>query len=129
MWTAIRCVVLMVMAYHDVYYVSASGPTHPKIDRDRFFAEIHRCLKPGGILAIVDHSAVVGTGEAHAQDLHRIDEEFARRDIKAAGFVFDAESNLLRNPDDDRTMLVFDDRIRRKTDRFVYRFKKTTARD
>lgn len=121
--------VLMAMVYHDVYYVSVSDPKHPKIDRDLFFEEIHRCLKPGGILAVVDHSAVVGTGEAAAQDLHRIDEAFARRDIEAAGFVFDAESNLLRNPDDDRTMLVFDERIRRKTDRFVYRFKKATVRD
>ena len=121
--------VLMVMTYHDLYYVSESNPTHPKIDRDRFFAQVHRCLKPGGILAIVDHAARPGTGNSAAQDLHRIDEDWARKDIESAGFVFDGESNVLRNPDDERTVLVFDDRIRGKTDRFVYRFTKTKSRE
>ena len=116
--------VLMVMTYHDIYYVSESNPKHPKIDRDRFFAQISRCLKPGGVLAIVDHAAKPGTGVEAAQDLHRIDEDFARKDIEAAGFVFDGESDVLRNPADDRTMSVFDERIRRRTDRFVYRFTK-----
>lgn len=121
--------VLMVMTYHDIYYVSESNPRHPKIDRDRFFAQVYRCLKPGGILAIVDHAAKPGTGKEAAQDLHRIDEDFARKDIEAAGFVFDGESDVLRNPADERTMSVFDDRIRRRTDRFVYRFTKEKARD
>jgi predicted methyltransferase len=121
--------VLMVMTYHDLYYVSESNPTHPKIDRDRFFAQVHRCLKPGGILAIVDHAARPGTGNSAAQDLHRIDEDWARKDFESAGFVFDGESSVLRNAEDDRTVLVFDDRIRGKTDRFVYRFTKTKARE
>ena len=121
--------ILMVLVYHDVYYISESNPKHPEIDRDRFFAQIHRALKPGGILAIVDHSAESGTGKNAAQELHRIDESFAKADIESAGFVFARESNVLRNPDDDRSMLVFDDRIRRKTDRFVYRFLKANIRD
>jgi predicted methyltransferase len=119
--------VLMIMVYHDIYYVSESNPKHPKINRDRFFAQIHRCLKPGGVLAIVDHAAISGTGKEAAQDLHRIDEEFAKKDIEAAGFAFDGESNVLRNPDDDQNILVFDERVRRKTDRFVYRFIKAKA--
>ena len=122
-------VILIVLVYHDVYYVSESNPKHPEIDRDRFFAQIHRALKPGGVLAIVDHSAKPGTGKSAAQELHRIDESFAKTDIESAGFVFDRESKVLRNPDDDRTMLVFDERIRRKTDRFVYRFLKANVRD
>jgi predicted methyltransferase len=117
-------IVLMVMTYHDIYYISEFNPKHPKIDRDRFFMQIHRCLKPGGILAVVDHAAKLGTGKDSAQDLHRIDEEFARKDIESAGFVFDGESRVLRNPSDDRTLVVFDERIRRRTDRFVYRFVK-----
>jgi predicted methyltransferase len=117
-------IVLMVMTYHDIYYISEFNPKHPKIDRDRFFMQIQRCLKPGGILAVVDHAAKLGTGKDSAQDLHRIDEEFARKDIEAAGFVFDGESRVLRNPNDDRTLVVFDESIRRRTDRFVYRFVK-----
>jgi predicted methyltransferase len=120
-------VILMILTYHDIYYVSESNPTHPEIDRARFFAQIHRALKPGGALAIVDHSARAGTGKRAAQDLHRIDESFARKDIESAGFVFESESDVLRNAGDDKAMLVFDDRIRRKTDRFVYRFIKVSA--
>jgi predicted methyltransferase len=114
------------MTYHDVYYVSESNPKHPKVDRDRLFAQIRRSLKPGGVLAVVDHAAKPGTGKAAAQDLHRIDSDFARRDIESAGFVFDGESSALRNPNDDRSMVVFDERIRRRTDRFVYRFVMAT---
>ena len=121
--------VLMIMVYHDLYYVSEANPTHPKIDRDRFFAQVFRCLRSGGVLAVVDHSARRGTGKEAAQELHRIDEEFARRDFEAAGFVFDGASDVLRNPNDERTMEVFDDRVRRRTDRFVYRFIKPGARE
>lgn len=113
--------ILMVMTYHDVYYVADYWP---KVDRDNFFAQIHAALKPGGTLAVIDHSAKPGTGSSAAQDLHRIDEAFARKDIESAGFGFDAASDVLRNPDDDRTIQVFEDSIRRKTDRFVYRFVK-----
>ena len=117
-------VVLMVMTYHDIYYVSDSDPVHPRIDRDRFFEQVHRSLKPGGVLAVVDHAAVPGTGKSAAQDLHRIDEAFAKRDIESAGFSLEAQSDVLRNPADDRTLLVFDEEIRGKSDRFVYRFVK-----
>ena len=97
---------------------------HPRIDRDRFFEQVHRSLKPGGVLGIVDHAAVPGTGKSAAQDLHRIDEAFAKSDIESAGFSLEARSDVLRNPADDRTLLVFDEEIRGKTDRFVFRFVK-----
>jgi predicted methyltransferase len=92
-------VILMILVYHDIYYVSGADPIHPKIDRDRYLAQIHRALKPGGILAVVDHSARIGTGNEAAQDLHRIEDAFAKRDIEAAGFEFEAESSVLRNND------------------------------
>jgi predicted methyltransferase len=114
-------IVLMVMTYHDVYFVTERRPA---IDRDHYWAQIRSALKPGGTLAIVDHVAVAGTGSTAAQNLHRIDKDFAKKDIEAAGFIFEASSDVLRNPDDDHTLLVFDPKIRRKTDRFVYRFKK-----
>lgn len=113
--------ILMVLSYHDIYYVADDWP---KVDRELFFKQIRDSLKPGGILAIVDHSAETGTGKSAVQTLHRIDQEFARQDIESAGFVFDGASEVLRNPDDKRTLGVFDDAIRRKTDRFVYRFIK-----
>lgn len=113
--------ILAVMNYHDIYYVADYWP---EVDRERYFKTLHKALKPGGILAIVDHSAAEGTGEKHAQDLHRIDERFAIRDIESAGFELDGKSEVLRNADDDRSKLVFDDGIRGKTDRFVHRYIK-----
>ena len=49
---------------------------------------------------------------------------YERADFERAGFVFDGESDLLRNPQDDRSVNVFEPSIRGRTDRFVYRFRK-----
>ena len=43
--------------------------------------------------------------------------------IEAAGFEIES-SDLLRNPDDDRTIMVFDPTIRGKTDRVLYKLTK-----
>jgi len=63
-------------------------------------------------------------GRDTAREQHRIDEAIVRSTVEAAGFVFDSESSILRNPEDDRTILVFDESIRRRTDRFVLLFRK-----
>ncbi len=113
--------ILMVMTYHDVYYVADYWPA---VDREGFFNQVRSALKPGGVLAIIDHSAIAGTGKSAAQELHRIDEDFARKDIESAGFKFEAASDVLRNAEDNRTIEVFEEAIRRKTDRFVHRYVK-----
>jgi len=113
--------VLLVLVYHDIYF---TADYWPKVDRDNFFRQIRESLKPGGVLVVIDHSALENTGMSAAQDLHRIDEAFAKQDIESAGFTFDAASDVLRNSNDARTLSVFDEAIRRKTDRFVYRFVK-----
>ncbi len=111
----------LVLTYHDIYF---TADYWPKVDRDNFFRQIRESLKPGGVLVVVDHSALANTGLSAAQELHRIDEAFAKQDIESAGFTFDAASDVLRNSNDARTLSVFDEAIRRKTDRFVYRFVK-----
>ena len=113
--------VLLVLVYHDIYF---TADYWPKVNRDNFFRQIRESLKPGGVLVVIDHSALANTGMSAAQDLHRIDEVFAKQDIESAGFAFDAASEVLRNSNDARTLSVFDEAIRRKTDRFVYRFIK-----
>jgi len=60
-----------------------------------------------------------------ADKLHRIDPAAVRKEVEGAGFVFDGESDILRNPADPHTALVFDPSIRGHTDQFVYRFKKS----
>ena len=72
----------------------------------------------------VDHHALPGTGLSGAGRLHRIDAEAAKAAITAAGFVLEAESDLLSNADDPRTASVFDPSIRGRTSQFMLRFRK-----
>jgi predicted methyltransferase len=81
-------------------------------------------LKPGGLFVVIDHVAAAGTGLADTETLHRIDPATVRQQIEAAGFVFDGESQALRNPADPHTAKVFDASIRGHTDQFMYRFRK-----
>jgi predicted methyltransferase len=47
-----------------------------------------------------------------------------KQEVTAAGFVYEGETNVLRNPADDHTKLVFDKSIRGHTDQFVFKFRK-----
>jgi predicted methyltransferase len=107
--------------YHDLHteLMQARGAT-----AERFNRAVYDRLKPGGAFVIIDHAAAAGTGTAEAQPLHRIDPASARAEVEAAGFVLDAESNLLANPDDRHTIKPFDPAIKGQTDRFAYRFVK-----
>lgn len=113
--------VLLVKVYHDLYYLNNGWNVPP----DPFFDTIWRILKPGGTLAVIDHRAPRGTGRSFAQNLHRIDPTFARADIEARGFAFDASSSLLANPEDDLQQSPFSEPLRGKTDRFLHRYHKT----
>jgi len=82
-------------------------------------------LKPGGTLIIIDHAALPGSpATATADKLHRIDPAIVRQEVQGAGFKFDGQSDVLRNPADPHTAIVFDPSIRGKTDQFAFRFRK-----
>lgn len=108
--------VFSMMFYHDSVWVGT--------DRARMNAAIFRSLKPGGIFAVVDHDALPGAGTTAAKDLHRIERQVVVDEATAAGFVLDAETDLLANPDDPRTMLVFDKSIKDHSHKFALRFRK-----
>ena len=114
-------IVFIGLGYHDIYFYADFSPVP---GREWFFDQVRAAVKPGGSVVIVDHAAHPGTGATAPQQLHRIDEVYARADWERAGFEFIAETDVLRNPDDDRSRNVFDDGIRRNTDRFVYRFRR-----
>ena len=82
---------------------------------------IHATLKPGGVLGITDHVGVPG---ADNHRLHRIEPAVARALVREAGFVIEAESDLLANPEDDHTLMVYNDEIYLGTDRFLFRARK-----
>ena len=116
--------VLMHLEYHDAYWQSDRFRV-PRIDPNQLLRVIFNSVKPGGIVAVVDHVANPGGDTRQVVDaLHRIDPAVVRADFERAGFVLEEESNLLRNPQDDHSKLVFDPTIRGHTDRFAYRFRR-----
>ena len=107
-----------VQNYHDFHNVTnAAGIA--KLDR-----QIYDALKPGGLFVIVDHVAPAGSGVADTDTLHRIDPATVKKEVEAAGFVFDGASDALRNPADPHTAKVFAPSIRGHTDQFIFRFRK-----
>ncbi|HYC99247.1 methyltransferase [Brevundimonas sp.] len=105
--------------YHDLHLAPFPADTAAKVN-----AAVFRALKPGGLYVIIDHHAVAGSDLAAADSLHRIDIEAVKREVAAAGFVLEAESDLLADPADPRTASVFDPSIRGKTSQFMLRFRK-----
>jgi predicted methyltransferase len=115
--------ILIVMSYHDLYYVDEEGGW-PAINADGFLKQLHAGLKPGGSLLIIDHAAAAGAGNTVAGTTHRIEEAFAKKDIEAHGFKLEKTWDGYRNPSDDLAKLVFDPAVRGKTDRFTHLYRK-----
>lgn len=105
--------------YHDLH-----DPFMGPADMAKFNTAVFKALKPGGLYVIEDHAAAAGSGVSATNTLHRIDPAVVKREVMAAGFVYDGESKVLRNPADNHTLKVFDPSIRGHTDQFVYRFRK-----
>ena len=83
-----------------------------------------RALKPGGLYVVIDHHAVAGSPLTSANSVHRIDIDAVKREVMAAGFVLDGESDILASAADPRTASVFDGSIRGRTSQFMLRFRK-----
>jgi predicted methyltransferase len=116
--------ILMNLDYHDVYWESAERKIG-RMEPDDWLQRLYVAAKPGAVVGIIDHVATPG-GDTRAvvEKLHRIDPAVVKADFLRAGFVLEAESDLLKNPADDHSLNVFDDKIRGKTDRFIFRFRK-----
>ena len=119
---------LFIRFYHDLYWLPT--PDGDKANRPKFLQQVFQSLKPGGVFGVIDHHAEAGSGARDALDpregLHRVDIETVKREILDAGFILDAESDLLRDESDSRDWNIFVDSGSRrdKTDRFVLRFIK-----
>ncbi|HEX8573872.1 MAG TPA: methyltransferase domain-containing protein [Allosphingosinicella sp.] len=115
---------LLHLVYHDAYWESAQFGL-PRIDPNSVVQAIWHAVKPGGTVAVIDHVARPGGDTREVvEKLHRIDPAIVRADFERAGFVLEAQSDLLRVPEDDHSKNVFDPSIRGRTDRFMYRFRK-----
>lgn len=111
--------VITVLNYHDA--------VHADSDRAAMNKAVYAALKKGGVYAIVDSNAQVGSGGRDAGTLHRIDESLVKSEVGAAGFTLAAESEVLRNPSDPRDWNSSPDAAgpkRGTSDRFVLKFVK-----
>lgn len=119
-WTAPEPLdtIFISQIYHD-FHLPQLNLDVPTINRGLFDA-----LKPGGALIIIDHAAIDGSDLSVTSTLHRIDQATVRRQLEAAGFVYDGETRVLRNREDDRTVRVFEGAVRGHTDQFAMRFRK-----
>jgi predicted methyltransferase len=111
------------LVYHDLYWVSEKYQ-HPRLDVDDVLRGWFAAVRPGGRVVIVDHAANPGDPRETVEKFHRIDPAVVRADMARAGFVLEAESDVLHRNNDDHTKGVFDPAIRGKTDRFMLRFRK-----
>jgi predicted methyltransferase len=106
---------LTALNFHDIYN------RHGAEAATALLKSILDVLKPGGTLGVIDH---VGVADADNTSLHRIDPQLARTTATNAGFIIEAESDILAHPEDDHSRIVFDPTLRGGTDRFILRLRK-----
>jgi len=116
--------VMLNLNYHDTYWTSEKYKI-PTQDPAVFLKTVYDSMKPGAVIGVIDHVASPNKDtRATVDKLHRIDPEVVKADFKRAGFELVGESNILRNSADDHSLLVFDPKVKGKTDRFVFKFRK-----
>jgi predicted methyltransferase len=89
-----------------------------------FNTAVFKALKPSGVFVVLDHTASAGSGDSTSKTLHRIDPELVKKEVVAAGFVYEGSIDVLVNKDDTHALPVFDPSLRGMTDQFVFKFRK-----
>lgn len=105
--------------YHDY-----RNPGFGGVDMAKFNKAVFDSLKPGGVYIIEDYEAAPGAGASHTGDLHRIESSTVKKEVEAAGFKFEGQSDVLKNPMDDHTLAIFNPMIRGHADQYVLKFRK-----
>ena len=107
-------VVITALNFHDIYNRGGAEAANALLKT------VKKVLKPRGVLGIIDHAGAAGADNAA---LHRIEESAVRRALEEARLEVEAESDLLRNPQDDYSKGPFDPSTRGRTDRFLLRVR------
>ena len=116
--------VLWILGPHELYYTPKNAQPGVLGDVQKTYAEIVRVLKPGGVFIAMDHAANASAPTSTGHDLHRIDPAVVLASAKAAGLQYIDKSDVLANPTEDRSKMVFEAGVRRHTDQFLFRFRK-----
>ena len=106
---------ITALNFHDVYNRNGADAAAKLLE------SVFGVLMPGGTFGLIDH---VGSTGADNTALHRIDSSLVRTAATNAGFIIEAESDLLAHPEDDHSKGVFDPSVRGNTDRFILRLRK-----
>lgn len=108
--------IFLIQNFHDLYF--------DRYDADPVatLAVFRKALKPGGTLAVIDHVAEDDAPSSTGNSIHRISPVLTKSVLQKAGFVFEAESDILINYTDDPSMNVFAPAVRGKTSRFIHRY-------
>ena len=109
---------LTALNFHDTYNFNGNEAA------TEFLQNIYRYLKPGGVLVMIDH---IGDSGGENTKLHRIPKQDVMDLIATTEFVVEAESELLANPADDHTQMVFGKDMRGNTDRFLFKLRKPAS--
>ena len=110
--------IFTALNYHDII-------NNKTIERQKLLKTIHSKLKNDGYFIVIDHNAAEGSGKSQTKKLHRVENTFVLNEIMKAGFTLDISSSVLANPNDHFSVDVWQESTKGKTDRFVYRFKKS----
>lgn len=105
--------------YHDLH-----DPFFAPADLTVINKAVFNALKPGGVYLVLDHAGAPGSGLRDTNTLHRIDPAVVKAEVEAAGFVLEAESDILRNPADDHTVPSRAPAMHDLTDKFILKFRK-----
>jgi predicted methyltransferase len=117
-------VVTWILGPHELWFYPEGAEKGILGDPEKAFGEIARVLKTGGHFVALDHQAAPGSPAETGGTTHRIDRAIVVQLAAEAGLDLVEESDVLANPNDDYAKGVFDPSVRRKTDRFLLRFRK-----
>ncbi|MBT8145373.1 MAG: methyltransferase domain-containing protein [Gammaproteobacteria bacterium] len=109
--------IFLIQNFHDLWFDTYA------VDPDKTLAVFRKALKPGGTLAVIDHVAEDSAPTSVGNSIHRISPTLTKQILSNAGFVFEAESDILLNMADDITKNVFAPDVRGNTSRFIHRYR------
>jgi len=88
-------------------------------------AELHRAMKVGGVVGVVEVRLNEESG--HDMESHRLGEQTVIDDFEAAGFEYVEASDILRRDDDDYSVYGVEGKARYQTDRMLLKFRKPSV--
>lgn len=103
--------VLLSQIFHDYHNASP-------VRAQALLRQLLALLKPGGIVGVIDHAGLDGLNN---QRMHRMLKDDAINAFKEAGFIVEAESDILSNPRDSHRRSIFDPSLQRSSDQFLFR--------